>query len=144
MIERKLVAAGASHITKEYEKDGRVKALSFTLLVDKQLMKFLPVTLPANVDACYEVLRAKRTSWSVSGERADKEQAPRTAWKLLLDWVDVQLSMIEMNQAEPAEVFLPYVVSGGRTFYQHIKDDGYRALAALPAPKSEPLDAEEA
>jgi hypothetical protein len=141
LIERKLVEAGASHITKEYDKDRRVVALSFTLLVDRKTMQFLPVSLPANVDACLEVLKARRKTWSVNGERADKEQAPRTAWKLLLDWVDVQLSMIEMKQAEPAQVFLPYVKCGNRTFFQAIKDDGFRALPGLPAPKNgEPIE----
>lgn len=136
LIESKLVEAGASQISKEYSKDGQVVALSFTLLADRNTMQFLPVRLPANVAACLTVLKARRKSWSAAGDRADQQQAPRTAWKLLLDWVDVQLSMIELRQAEAAQIFLPYVVSpSGKTFFEAIRDDGYRALPGLPAPK---------
>lgn len=56
------------------------------------------------------------------------EQAERTAWKLVQDWVEVQLSMIQMKQADFVQVFLPYVWDGRETLYQRIKSTGYRAL----------------
>ncbi len=72
------------------------------------------------------------------------KQAPMTAWKLMLDWLDVQLSLIEMGQAEVMQVFLPYAKCGAKSFFQVLKDDGYRALPGLPAPKAKRDDADDA
>lgn len=59
-----------------------------------------------------------------------KEQASRTAWRLIQDWVEVQLSMVQMKQADFVQVFLPYVWDGKRnqTFYAALKECGYKGL----------------
>jgi hypothetical protein len=49
-------------------------------------------------------------------------QSERTAWKLIQDWVEVQLSMISLKQADFVQVFLPYVWNGQRTYYQALKE----------------------
>ena len=37
-----------------------------------------------------------------------RAQADRTGWKILSDWIDIQISMIEVDQAESIEMFLAY------------------------------------
>ena len=51
-----------------------------------------------------------------------REQAERTAWKLLLDWVEVQVSMIVIGRREVIEVFLPYLYDfkKDQTLYQKL------------------------
>ncbi len=44
------------------------------------------------------------------------------------DWVEVQLSMIQMKQADLMQVFLPYVWDGKRTYYDALKVNGFRAM----------------
>lgn len=57
-------------------------------------------------------------------KRADfAQQAERTAWKIVQDWVEVQMSMIQTRQADFEEVFMPYLFDGKQTIYQ-------RAVAA--------------
>ncbi len=51
------------------------------------------------------------------------------------DWVAVQMSLIQMHQAETLQVFLPFVWDGRRTFYQAVKETGFKALLTE---KSEP------
>ena len=60
-------------------------------------------------------------------------QAERTAWKIVLDWVEVQLSMIELAQVEFMEVFLPYLYNGvtQQTYFETLKKQGIAKL--LPA-----------
>ncbi len=62
--------------------------------------------------------------------KSSAQQAERTAWKLMQDWCEVQLSLIQVKQAEFLEVFLPFVWDGGsnQTFYNRIKGGGYKAL----------------
>jgi hypothetical protein len=56
------------------------------------------------------------------------EQASRTAWKIVQDWIEVQMSMIQMKQADTLQVFLPYVYDGKRTFYQVLQQNNFRGL----------------
>ncbi len=44
------------------------------------------------------------------------------------DWVGVQMSLIQMHQADTLQVFMPFIWDGKRTFYQAVKDGGYKAL----------------
>ena len=56
------------------------------------------------------------------------EQAERTAWKLVQDWVEVQMSMVQLKQADVREVFLAYIWNGRQTFFQNLEQTGFRAL----------------
>ena len=60
------------------------------------------------------------------------EQSERTAWKLISEWVEIQASMIKMEQVELVEVFLPYAynLSSDTTLYQSIKEGGFKMLGS--------------
>lgn len=50
------------------------------------------------------------------------EQALRVAWRIVKDWVEAQMALIEAQQAELAEIFLPYAVTpSGETMYEQFK-----------------------
>lgn len=57
-------------------------------------------------------------------------QAERTAWKIVLDWIEIQMAMIDLAQIEIMEVFLPYVYDAQKdmTFFEQIKSNHYKAL----------------
>ena len=122
-IENILARFGVSNVSKDYT-NGDVSGIVFTLLMpDSPPMQ---VRLPANVDLVYEHLkkigkRPTRTPIDV-WQRRMKDQSRRTAWKLIQDWIEVQLSLVEMKQAEAAQVFLPYFWDGKKTFYAAIKE----------------------
>jgi hypothetical protein len=55
----------------------------------------------------------------VPRKNSGREQAERTAWKTLKDWLDFQLTMIETGLLEAEQALYPYVVSDtGRTVYE--------------------------
>jgi len=127
-IERLLVDAGATHISRAY-KDGCLMAFVFTIAVSGKPIAF---KLPANPAAVKAVMiKGVKQMRSGTLQRLD-EQAQRTAWKLLHDWVHVQISLIQMGQAEAAQVFLPYVYDAFRdkTLYEIHKANGFKALTA--------------
>lgn len=125
-IEEVLVSGGASNIMKDY-RNGVVDAVCF-VVHEPATNKRMAVRLPANVDAVYEALRtAVKRPRSGTLEKL-KDQASRTAWKLMQDWVEVQISLIQMNQAEFLQVFLPYVWDGKRTFFSTLKEGGFKML----------------
>lgn len=134
-IEQVLVEAGATGISKEYI-EGKVASLVFKISLGQDKPDQF-IKLPANVEACQEVLWRDHTKKrSVRGRKKSSdflEQAERTAWRLLSDWVEVQTSLIKLGQMDALQAFLAYCYDGQRTVYQKIVDSNYKAL--LPAPR---------
>lgn len=127
-IEEALVKGGAMNISKDY-KDGALVAVCFAVL-NPQSGQRLAVRLPVNADGVYQAMRSaiKRPRSGTLSKLQD--QAIRTAWKLIQDWVEVQMSLIAMQQADFLQVFLPYVWDGKKTFYTALKDQGFKMLTA--------------
>jgi len=127
LIERALAKAGASNILKNYE-GGAIASISFTLFVPTFARTYF-IKLPANVEAVEKILYRQIRRPRKETIKRIREQAARTAWKLMLDWVEVQLSLIEMEQVEALQVFLPYVFDGEKTFYSALKENNFRMLS---------------
>lgn len=130
-IEAKLAQNGAREILKLYDDGGRVTGICFIVPLNGQDM---PFKLPAKVAECEKVLSANLSPRTRPETRKKIPlQAERTAWKILLDWVEAQMAMIELAQVELMEVFLPYVYDHQKkqTFFEQIKEKKYKAL--LPA-----------
>jgi hypothetical protein len=128
-IEEVLIRAGARSISKEYA-NGAVTALNFVIMCPETNAP-IGVRLPADEEAVFQVLkraRNPRQRKSKNWEQKLREQSRRTAWRLMFDWAAVQMSLIEMKQAELMQVFLPYLWAGKTTFYESIKQDKFKAL----------------
>lgn len=142
-IEQVLIRCGVTGIMKEYAgTNGEIVAISFQ--VEAPSGK-LSIRLPADKDKATEALwldyvdgdelnddRTELKSWysRKKKKRVDfAEQGARTAWKIVQDWVEVQMSMIQLKQADTLQVFLPYVmVNAKQNLYQQIMDRGYAGL----------------
>src|SRR5215831_14878611 len=145
-IEQTLIKCQVKDISKEYSSTGRVLALRFSIQqksVEGVELPSVQIRLPVDVEMCQQALwldyaagekldeKGTRIRWNRRKQKSKADfldQAERTAWKIMQDWVEVQLSMIQLKQADTLEVFLPYVWDGKTTFYKHIKDRGYRGL----------------
>ena len=125
-IEKLLVKYGATKVAKEYVA-GEVAALTFTIMEPKT-QREMRIHLPVKPKSVAKVLIAQYTKLQSGTERRIQEQSARTAWKLMQDWVEVQLSLIEMEQAEFVQIFLPYLYDGKRTYYESLKEEGFKLL----------------
>ena len=132
-IEKYLVEAGATDISKKYENQ-ICTAVRFRMIHKTpeapNLGTPLFFELPAKVDACFKVLWAEVKRPQPDTKKKIWQQAERTSWKIISDWVQVQLSMIQLEQAELLQVFLPYAWNPQteKTYFQTIKDTGFKAL----------------
>ena len=124
-IEQDLAKAGACGILKDYDQ-GRLTAISFR--VNLPTGKMVTVRFPANAEAVYQSLRKQIRRPRQGTLENLRLQSDRTAWKLMQDWIEVQLSLIEMQQVDFLQVFLPYVWDGQRTYYQALKEQNFLAL----------------
>jgi hypothetical protein len=140
-IEQILLACGVSGIAKEYGPNQKIVALIFKVSFDKdshEVVVRLPVKEKSAIDALWRDYAGVDISADgkeiVHSSRKNKrpadfvEQGERTAWKLMQDWVEVQMSMIQLNQATLDEIFLPYLWNGKQTVYERIKEAGLRNL----------------
>lgn len=108
-IEELLVKAGARDIHKSYNNNHECDAIVFVMVVPG-VVQPLYFKLPAKVEACYNALwkiHCKSVKRPQEGtKKTIREQAARTAWKIIHDWVDLQLTLIELDQAEPYGIVL--------------------------------------
>jgi len=122
-IQKILTTHKAKKMMFDYDDDGKVEALTFIIDVDSMS---IPFRLPAKVDNVEKIFlsykKGKGNDWELT--EAEKEQAYRTAWANIRDWLDAQMALIDTEQVELGEVFLPYAVQkDGRTYFEHAQED---------------------
>jgi hypothetical protein len=112
-----LARQGADNIQIEYGQPfagERVPvALTFMVTLHSQPIYY---RLPVRWQGVRRALRKEAPRYQTD------EQAFRVAWRIIKDWVEAQLALIQSEQAELAEVFLPYaVMPDGVTVWEQFK-----------------------
>jgi len=106
------------------EYDGpQVSAVSFKMQVGDRSMGF---KMPCNWRAVLQVFKQQGITQGriKHKDRNLENQAIRTAWRIILVWVQAQLALVEVNMTTVPQVFLPYAItSDGRTLAEKIADD---------------------
>jgi len=117
-IQAKLVEHGARAIMMEFDDQGKVKALTFSITMPNGE---LPIRLPIGAAATLRVLQRQYDNREIPGSYAKADHAYRVAWRIIKDWVEAQLSLVETEMVKMEQIFLPYVVTGsGATLYEVI------------------------
>lgn len=133
-IEQTLIRCGVLGITKEYGPDGSTSALMFHIPISGTAQTVrLPAKKEAAMEAMWRDYEKTHPDKFRKGRKVKKDfaaQAERTAWKLAQDWIEVQMSHVQMEQAEIAEVFMAYLWDerNKRTLFQHFKESGFKQL----------------
>ena len=118
-----LVQKGASEIMTVYGDDRKAVGLQWRLRTTHGPLAF---SLPVNIEAVFRLITRQGLLKSDSVRRRD--QAARVAWRNIKDWIEAQMALIEAEQVEMEEVFLPYVVTGGRTLYETLAEGHFSVL----------------
>lgn len=116
-IQKLLVKHGASSIMQDYDDDQELIAISFSLKLNNQQLAF---RLPIDWKSTYAVMNMDDTP----SRYVYEDQARRVSWRIVKDWVEVQLAIAETGMVTIPQVFLPYAIrEDGRTLYQVIAED---------------------
>ena len=108
-IQAILVKHGAKRIVQDYDEVGHIIALIFAIDTPNGVRG---IRLPANTDAVHKVLSRQKV-------KCDRKQAERVAWRIVKDWVEAQMAILESEMVQMEEIFLPYMVNNnGRTFFE--------------------------
>ncbi len=126
-IEAYLASCGVSGISKQYE-GGIPVAIFFHIEIGPSRYT---IRLPAKVDEVHDVMW-KDYVGNRKQPRLKKEdfrdQAARCAWKIQQDWVQVQMSLIKLKQADFRELFMAFLWDGKQSYYQSLAHGGFKQL----------------
>jgi hypothetical protein len=123
-IEHRLAQAGATHIAKSYDKE-RPIGMIFQIPINE-----IPLTfkLPAKAEKVLDFMIKQKSRPPKKTQLENmRMQADRTAWKILADMVDIQVSNIQIDQTEPTEAFLSYLYDGNKdqTLFEKMKEASF-------------------
>jgi hypothetical protein len=117
-IQRMLSKHGVAAMMTEYDGP-HVSAVSFKMIIDGKPIGF---KMPCNWRAVLEVFRQQRIRLKHGG--TVEAQAIRTAWRVIKDWMEAQLALVEINMVTIPQIFLPYaIMRDGRTLAEHAEEN---------------------
>lgn len=120
-ISKMLAKFGAQRIITDYEK-GEVSSLQFMLNIGTRMVFY---QLPCNAEGVLKTLVRDKAP----GKYCNINQARRVAWRVIRDWIEAQIALVDAGQAVMAEAFLPYAVTAdGKTLYQQIETGKIKLL----------------
>ena len=122
-IQKILSKHGVTAMMTEYEGP-QVSSVSFTLLLEGKKMSF---RMPCNWRAVEQIFNSdqrSRANVRLKKNETMADQAIRTAWRIILRWVEAQMALVEVNMATVPQVFLPYtIMKDGRTLTDTVAQD---------------------
>lgn len=125
-IQKMLSRHNVSGMYTEYDGPN-VSSVSFKIVVDGKPMGF---KLPCNWRAVREIFKYKNEHRKRVNGRLERmiedsdEQAICTSWRIIKDWIEAQLALVEINMVTLPQVFLPYtIMKDNRTLSEHIASD---------------------
>lgn len=118
-IEYILMKHKAKSIMKQYDGE-HISGLSFLIDTGRQQV---PVILPVKVEECLKVLKKEKENSPRSNIKATRDQAERVAWRILKDWVEAQMALLDIEMVKFEEIFLPYIETNtGQTIYERLEE----------------------
>ncbi len=132
-IEKLIIEAGARSINKVYDGFGNPSGIKFTLPVNNMQLTF---DMEASVDLVYQYMLKNYVKAPTAAQQAScRKQAARTAWKNLMELLQIQLAMVEVRQVEMMQALFPLLSDGSKTYYQYLKEKEFKPMLQLTQPK---------
>lgn len=120
-IQKMLSRYNVKAMMTEYDGPS-VAAVSFKMDLGGRIMSF---KLPCNWRQVLEIINDPKQRKNIRLRGVTIEhQATRVAWRIIRDWVEAQIALVEVNMATVPQVFLPYaIMADGRTLAERVLDD---------------------
>ena len=122
-IQGILARAGALAIMTEYDANSVLTAISLKIGTP-----FGPTaySLPCDIEAIFTILHKDK---KVPRRLVCNEQAARVGWRIIKDWIEAQLALVQTKMVTLDQVFLPYArTSNGQTVYERYLGAGFQGL----------------
>ena len=122
-----LAKNNATEIMTTFDSEGQPNGLKWRVRTPNGPTAF---AMPVNIDAIFKTMTRDRVH--VKNADARRVQATNTAWRIIKDWVEMQLALLQTEMVDMEELSLPYMLWGERTVYQTLQAGELQALQALP------------
>lgn len=117
-IQKLLANAGAKSVNIEYDDETNPIAVTFFIMFDMTPVNY---RLPAKFEG---VLKRIMHNSRVPRVNRNKEQALKISWRIIKDWLEAQLAIIDVDLAMLPEVFLPYTINKkGESVWQKLSEN---------------------
>lgn len=114
---------GVQAISIDYDDNRLPIALTFFVMINQNPVNF---RLPSNWVGIKKLLDKNK---KIPKNLKTEEQAIRISWRILKDWIEAQMAIIQCGLAELPEVFLPYAVTAnGDTLFNALKSNNMKFL----------------
>ena len=115
-----LAGKGARHVQISYDDRARPDGISFIVHIKMatgdEFGVPVPFKLPCNFQGVFNSLlrnyKDRGARYRFERNPESMAQARRVAWRIIKDWIEAQMALVESEQATLAQVFLPYAVTG--------------------------------
>lgn len=118
-IQATLAKHGARAILLEYDGNGHIEALSFKAETPHGELGF---KLPVSAETVLKVLIRQNVPYKYRNHA----QAVRIAWRIVKDWIEAQMAILETEMVKMEQIFLPYMITPtGKTLYATMTDSKF-------------------
>ncbi len=94
-----------------FDEDPATEAAAVRFMIESSTGYPLPVRIEVSVRRVRERLyEGKKLTYRRGEAESRKAQSHRTAWRLLVDWIDAALTTVAMGAQRVEEAFLPHVM----------------------------------
>lgn len=115
-IQTILAKHGAKAIMTEYSPSGKITGLSFLVTTPTGERG---IKLPVKIEAVLQILKNQSRSGKIPAKYNNEDQANRVAWRILKDWIEAQMAILDTEMVKIDQVFLPFMTNReGKTVYE--------------------------
>lgn len=133
-IEGILSKHKASDIWKQYNKEGDIVALNFAINTEFGKMAF---KLPIDVEAVRQIILIEKRNKQINLSKKqveDIQTAQKIAWRIMKDWIDSQMALVDISMVKFEQVFLPYAFdfNKNQSLYEAFEERKFAGLLMEP------------
>ena len=139
-IEKMLTKYGATQIMKEYKGEEPVM-LVFAIMTEHGQMG---IRLPIHPEKIMTVFKLQVSSGLLPNKYLDGDwayaQSQRVGWRIIKDWLDAQITLLNIDMVKVEEIFLPYIYNKklDMTVYEMLERGKFN-LDLLESPEESPI-----
>lgn len=106
-IEASLIHHGATDLWKQYDGSKNITSLTFAVITEHGK---IPFKLSINIEAVRQIIAEQHKKGKArgisQGQATDLEHARNVGWRILKDWMDAQMALVEVGMRKLEQVFL--------------------------------------